>query len=348
MNNNCTKCGNPLQPGTTICPICGTNNINASAAPVAPAPAAAPESPAPAPVNPVTPAPAAAPAPGPVPVSGPVPVAPAPVSAPATPAPPSAPAAKEKKPVNKKLLIIVGIVAAVIIIGAVVAMIILNNSSQVEEPAPSNNTNKPTPTANNKVSLNGFSFTLPSGWSIDTTGGSTAVVNSDTSVIVQLLYESGNINDLNQDNMKSYLTNQGFDNITVNEKTFNGKKGIVVNTSMPGTTYQYDFYYIETEEVIIGSGTVYTDGEAKNKYSSAVNQIMNSLSYSPTANMATEIGMHNDIIDHYIKAIEEPTVPNNDAIPNETNNDQNNTNADAYPGESNNSETQDDNNGGRF
>lgn len=23
--NNCPKCGNPLAPGVTICPICGTN-----------------------------------------------------------------------------------------------------------------------------------------------------------------------------------------------------------------------------------------------------------------------------------------------------------------------------------
>ena len=103
MNNNCTKCGNPLQPGTTICPICGTNNINASAAPVAPAPVSAPEVPAPAPVTPVTPAPAAAPAPGPVPgpapVPGPVPVAPTPVSAPATPAMPAMPAAEPAAPV---------------------------------------------------------------------------------------------------------------------------------------------------------------------------------------------------------------------------------------------------------
>ncbi len=114
--NNCPKCGNPLQPGVSTCPICGTmiNQANAAApAPGAPAPAQAPVAPAPAPA--AQPAPPAGvpvqppvapmaqpgapvpPAPGAMPMQGsvPTPVAPAPAVPPiqGAPAVPPAPAA---------------------------------------------------------------------------------------------------------------------------------------------------------------------------------------------------------------------------------------------------------------
>ena len=364
MNNNCTKCGNPLQPGTTICPICGTNNINASVAPAAPAPAAAPvadpaAAPAVAPAPaPAAPAPAVAPAPAPVapetPAAPAAPAAPATATetpaapaAPATPAASAAPAAKEKKPVNKKLFIIVGIVAAVIIIGAVVAMIVINNSSSVEEPpAPNNQPTENKTAVSNKMSLNGFSFIIPTGWSIDTTGGITALVDRDTSAIVHLLHESGSFDSINQEDLKSYFTNQGFDNIEVSEKTISGKKAILVSGSKSSTTYQYDFYYLESTEAIVGSAVVYVDSEAKNKNSKIVENIMNSLSYSPADNMASELSMHNSIIADFSGALNgnSGTDYNNQGNQNNSG-DQNNDN---NQGNQNNNDNQNENGGGRF
>ena len=348
MNNNCTKCGNPLQPGTTICPICGTNNINANVAPVAPAPNPGPvpgsevaPGQAPAPVPPIAPTPEGAPIsnpvpPVPAPEGAPVPpIAPAPAAeVPVPPIPAAAPAPKEKKPANKKLFVIVGIIAAIIIIGAVVAMIVINNSSSTPEPTTNNNNTPaqktPTPTSN-KMVLNGFSFALPNGWAIDTTGGTSAVVDKDATTIVQLQYETGDVNSFNKENLKNYFVTQGFDNVEINEKTFGGKKGIVISTSKPGSAYQYAFYYIASTELTVGAGVVYSDSEAKSKNSSAVEQIMNTISYTPAANMASEMSMYNEIMVHYGKAIEGNYGPGNSDSTisqdetNQNNNSQNNT-----------------------
>ena len=96
--NNCPKCGNPLQPGVSTCPICGT--VINQATPAAPGAPVQPAAPAPAPVAnpgvapttptavPGTPVPPAVPTPGTP--AAPVPGAPvAPVSpVPGTPVPP--------------------------------------------------------------------------------------------------------------------------------------------------------------------------------------------------------------------------------------------------------------------
>lgn len=113
--NNCPKCGNPLQVGTSSCPICGTNILATTAEPAkeAPAPVApAPAAPAvvqvtekkevvTAPTAQVVATPAKAPAPAPV-VETPKAVAPkvetqtpAPVAAAPAPTPTVAPVATE-------------------------------------------------------------------------------------------------------------------------------------------------------------------------------------------------------------------------------------------------------------
>lgn len=105
--NNCPKCGNPLQIGTTSCPICGTNTSTSSAAQLTPA-VESTQSPAvnptPAPVaveqiaaaEPVAPVKPAAPATEPAPVIQPEPqVAPVtvtPVEQPVAPLPNAEPA----------------------------------------------------------------------------------------------------------------------------------------------------------------------------------------------------------------------------------------------------------------
>lgn len=110
---NCEKCGNPLQPGSTSCPICGTTAKPADAAP-AMTPAAPIEqfealdetpmvSPAPAPVAPapvapvpqtIEPGPMVAPAaPAPAPVQPAAPEMTAPTFVAPTPAQPAAPVA---------------------------------------------------------------------------------------------------------------------------------------------------------------------------------------------------------------------------------------------------------------
>ncbi len=178
MNTNCTKCGNPLQPGTTICPVCGTNNINtAPAAPAAPAPAqvapevaaAVPEAAPAAPVDPaqagVAPAvhvadpaaQAAAPVdPAQAGVAPAAPVDPAqagavPGVAPAGPTIPTAtqavpPAPDGKKAGSKKTLIIIIVAAVAVLAIGVVVFILLNNGGGNEGGSDTPSTPTPTPT----------------------------------------------------------------------------------------------------------------------------------------------------------------------------------------------------------
>ena len=316
MNNNCTKCGNPLQAGTTICPICGTNNINTK-------PATPEAAPSPAPVAPAAPAVASA-----VPVT-PAPAAPAPVvtSAPAAPAPvgnptvaPTAPVAadkdvkeatkepkapKEKKPINKKLLIIVGIVAAVIIIGAVVAMIIINNSSSTPEPVDnsSEKTQKTVSSVGSKVSINNFEFLLPPNWNVDTTSGTTAIVNKEVSTIVQFSSVSGDVNDSLKENIEGNLTSQGYENLDVQNKKIGNKEAIVAKAVKTGSEIQYDFYYIANSNLVVGAAVVYTNSEARTQNNNTVEKIMQSLSFSGTVNMISEISMYRSVITDYNESV---------------------------------------------
>ena len=105
---NCEKCGNPLQPGLTTCPICGTTAKSIDApnvammqpgveslgeAPVANAvPQAQPVAPVIEPGPIAAPAPTSVPAPAPVPQAQPVAPAPVPAPAPVQPEVPAAPA----------------------------------------------------------------------------------------------------------------------------------------------------------------------------------------------------------------------------------------------------------------
>lgn len=324
MNNNCTKCGNPLQAGTTICPICGTNNINTKPATpeVAPAPAtpAPVEAPAVAPAAPVAPAPEAEKNPAPVVTSA----APA---APATPAPvenptvaPTAPVAadkdakkatkepkapKEKKPINKKLLIIVGIVAAVIIIGAVVAMIIINNSSSTPEPVDnsSEKTQKTVSSVGSKVSVNNFEFLLPPNWNVDTTSGTTAIVNKEVSTIVQFSSVSGDVNDSLKEYIQGKLASQGYENLDVQNKKIGNKEAIVAKAVKAGSEIQYDFYYIANSNLVVGAAVVYTNSEARTQNNNTVERIMQSLSFSGTVNMISEISMYRSVITDYNESV---------------------------------------------
>lgn len=97
---NCQKCGNPLQPGSTTCPICGTTAASADAMMTAPAPVEQLESLDETPM--VSPSPQVQPAPvmepGPIaapaqPMTQPAPVAPTPVM-------PAAPMTSPAQPMN--------------------------------------------------------------------------------------------------------------------------------------------------------------------------------------------------------------------------------------------------------
>ncbi len=321
MNNNCTKCGNPLQAGTTICPICGTNNINtkpATPAPAAPAVApAAPVTPAPAPVGNQTVAPAA-PAPVVTSAAPAAPAAPAPVENPTVA--PTAPVAadkdakkgakepkapKEKKPINKKLLIIVGIVAAVIIIGAVVAMIIINNSSSTPEPVDnsSEKAQKTVSSVGSKVSINNYEFLLPPNWNVDTTSGTTAIVNKEVSTIVQFSSVSGDVNDSLKEYIQGKLTSQGYENLDVQSKKIGNKEAIVAKAVKAGSEIQYDFYYIANSNLVVGAAVVYTNSEARTQNNNTVERIMQSLSFSGTVNMISEISMYRSVITDYNESV---------------------------------------------
>ena len=100
--NNCAKCGNPLQPGLSSCPICGTVTSNSiEQLEETPVPQPVQVAPAPVPAQPVQSSPVQV-APAPVPAqpvqSTPVQVAPAPAPAQPAPTTPSVPVAPTQAP----------------------------------------------------------------------------------------------------------------------------------------------------------------------------------------------------------------------------------------------------------
>lgn len=352
MNNNCTKCGNPLQPGTTICPVCGTNNINATPAPaqpVAPGVAPAPVQPVPGAVatdplantmpQPVAPAPVA-PVPGVNPADGvqvapPVqplvadgatgvqPVVSAPVvpdpNAPAAPAPaaladPNAPAApaKEKKPVNKKLIFILLGVLVVAAIGVVLFVFVFGKSA--EEPAAassgsgntsSGTTSNLTPVSkSNTMTLNGYTFNVPSGWKIDTSNGDVTIYDEEETVIIQLCNRTGLVSSLEEEAVKAYLDNNGYSNVTYTKSSMNNKDAVVITAIQNSETFLYEFYYLADDPNIVGAAVVYKNSEANSKNKNTVKQIVEKLSYESLSNAISSSGMYsnatmgfNEIID---------------------------------------------------
>jgi len=331
MNNNCTKCGNPLQPGTTICPVCGTNNINATAQGVAQGVTAqTPVQPAPAQVA-ATPATEVAPAVAPAQAAVETPtIQPAPAVQPATPiaqttqpaapaqpgipTPQAMPANPEatKKPANKKLFIIVGVIAAVIIIGAVVAMLLINNSASGnnEVVEPTNNSNDEPEVVSNKtrLSLNGYSFELADGWNTDTTNGTVTLYDDEQTTIVQLLNTAGDLNDFDTEASNEYLEGLGYTDISVDEMTDNGKLAYVISGTY--SDYQFEFYYIESEDFVVGSSVIYTDENAKSNNQSIVSEMMMSLEYAEAVNAISELDMFSNTSETY-KAILNSESTNN-------------------------------------
>ena len=317
MNNNCTKCGNPLQPGTTICPVCGTNNINAAPAAQPAQPVAQPTTAMPA-VDPATGAPMAQPVAQPTtamptvdPTTG---VQPAvqptqPVAQPTTAMPtvdatpvapvatqPEAPTqpvaqgkpAKEKKPVNKKLLIILGVGALLIVVVAVVLIFVLGQSA---EPAPSNessssdNLKPPARVASGAtLTINGYSFKTPDGWKTNTTTEGISVYDAGPTTIVQLTRISGDLESADETSIKGSLEMDGYTNVEYSKTKINDKDAIIIKAGHNESAYIYEFYYISSDESIIGGSVVYTGSEASSTNSSKVSELMNSLSYDSTAN----------------------------------------------------------------
>ena len=102
---NCQKCGNPLQPGSTTCPICGTTAAPADAMMTAPAPIeqleSLDETPMVSPVPQVQPAPVMEPGPIAAPAQ-PMTAQPMQTAAPVAPAPiqPAAPMVSPAQPMN--------------------------------------------------------------------------------------------------------------------------------------------------------------------------------------------------------------------------------------------------------
>lgn len=314
MNTNCSKCGNPLQAGTTICPVCGTNNINANVAPAAPAqaaPAPVPQVPVDAaltaaPVQPAgTPAPAAA---EPAPVAPATGVAPAPAQAPATEAVPAAqptgavpvvaPSAtapatppKEKPKGNSKTIIII-IVVGLVLIGGVVGVLFFINSNNSTPPAvdnPSNvngNNNQGTVAQNNNVSIEDFEYNLPAGWRVVESEDFVRLVKSDD-LEIEFAYL---MQDFTNQDILDLFTTIGITDAQINQATVSGKNAYTADFVNEEKNIRMYFVTVDGG-TIMAAVQVYTDA-----VKGEVERIIGSIKYN-------ESGKAIDIFDSFHEVV---------------------------------------------
>ena len=307
MNTNCTKCGNPLQPGVTICPVCGTNNINVGQA--APAPAAAPAAPAVAPVapaaapapaapavNPAAPAAPVTPAPAPVTPAAPAPaVAPAPgapaappvvTPAPGAPAIPNTTPGAEKKGSKKTIIIIAIAAVALIAIGVVVFILLNSGGGETPTPSPTNQgTNKNTNTnvaTTTTLSMDEYTFDLPKGWTTEKRSDSIMLYDTqmgsdgNSEVVLMVKTTNGSIDGLSEENVKSALGE-----VVAKDVQFHKEDNLVLvdfTTSVDVKSF-VEMYFVgnlDTNQVIIVS-VAYPNQNAKNKNTAKVKTFVKSI-----------------------------------------------------------------------
>ena len=133
---------------------------------------------------------------------------------------------------------------------------------------------------------------------VDTTSGTTAIVNKEVSTIVQFSSVSGDVNDSLKEYIQGKLASQGYENLDVQNKKIGNKEAIVAKAVKAGSEIQYDFYYIANSNLVVGAAVVYTNSEARTQNNNTVEKIMRSLLFSETVNMISEI-IFNFIINNY-------------------------------------------------
>jgi len=318
--NNCPKCGNPMQEGVTICPICGTNTLENNEA----APAAAPVPPAPAPAPaPVEAAPAPA-APAPASVEASAPVEPASVvetsAAPAAPAEtpgaiaptveriegptpvPGIPSSvvqptvvlNEEKPLvanpklegkkpSKKTPIIVA--AILIVVLGIAGFMFLNPGKSTKKPI---NNVPGEEVAMRDMASNGYYLRVAEDWDITEDGNNVIVSNKEGTVVLKLDHSTANLENINAQGIENVLKSDStYQDVEVSEIDMSGRNTFLVTANINALPVQV-FFINGGKSLTLGATVVYQSQDSKTKYESTVTEMIGSLSYSADSVRAIE------------------------------------------------------------
>ena len=326
--SNCPKCGNPMQEGTTKCPICGTDILAETAAtPVAEAPA--PEAPAPAPVEAPAPAPApapaeapapAAPAPAPVPAPEPAPVAPAPTAEAAPAEAPVQPGAiaptvervemtspvpgiptsistpglsiNEEKPLveNPASKPKKKKTPLIILVVVLIAVAVATYFALVPPKKKNNNM------ANNGVedielmsmTSNGYRMKLAEKWVIIEDGSNVVVTNDENTVVMKLEHTAANLANTNESNITSSLDSRELYR-DVEVTSVNMSGRDSFLVNAKLNEMPIQVYLINGgSNLVLGVTIVYQSNDSKTKYEAEVTAMVSTLSYAEDTTRAID------------------------------------------------------------
>lgn len=202
---------------------------------------------------------------------------------------------KNKKALNKNVLII-GIAALVVV--AIGAFLLTGGmGKKTQAPTPNATTNAVAVTS---VSTNGYKLNLQDGWIITEDGDNVIITNSEETAAIKLSHSAFGISSISKETIEYYFqTRSDFTNTEISEMTLSAKEGYLVNTNIQETPVQ--LYFIGGgANLTIGATIVYHSTETKTKYEPAVTEMLGSLSYSDESLKAmTTIDMYSDVFGIY-------------------------------------------------
>lgn len=329
---NCEKCGNPLQPGTSTCPICGTtlksnteqltetiesldetpiiqettinantpNQLNVAVealetvTPITPQPNyAQPMEEQPVQINPINPQQKPEEKPMDFQTSAPKTIEIAP--APMVCGAPSTetPLKKQKKFPGLILTLLVGVVALIVGTGAGFLV-----SSSMTKPAPVVETPNEEKKKTNATTENGFTFNIDESWVPTTINGKLVITDKDETTSARFSLNNGILSDVNTANIEvSLSTKNGYTNITT-EKTKLGKIDAVIVSAKNGENIIQYYYTSSGTENIIFVTVIYENETAHEKNEKKVKSIIESTKYTNDIQNAIEvISPHSQIYD---------------------------------------------------
>lgn len=201
---------------------------------------------------------------------------------------------KEKKPIDKKILIIGGAVTAVLII-IIVLIVVLGKVNKKLDDGSNSSTVTPNTVLTSQVTNGGYNYSLPSGWQSGEIDGQYFIYTDDQSVIILVETLNANIDLLTENSLKKNMEDKGLTDAKVTSKTFaNNRKGFCV--SGKNNDIDVEFYYIDNDTDILYAGVVYVTSEAKTTYSETVQNIVYNVKYIESVNAINSVSMYYESI----------------------------------------------------
>lgn len=248
------------------------------------------------------------------------------------------PAPKKK---GNKTIMVVALIVVIALVGGGAFMMMNNNTS----PAPINN-NQAANLAKISLSSNGYKIDLKDGWLTVEDGSNVIITNTSETVAIKLNHSTGNISEISEDYIKSYMaSNPSYTNTEVTTTKISDKDTLVVNSTINSIPVQV--YFINGgSNLILSVSIVYQSSDSKSKFEAEVQEMIGTLSYADESIKAiSTIDMYKDqfgLSDAIINNRNNPTINNattNEQETNQQTTDENTTTPETTNPSTNNQET---------